>query len=340
MRTNPESSDYYEILQISPLAEAEIIEAAYSALLIKHESNKSSASKKIVRQITEAFKCLSNPESRKSYDKNRNADLTGTVIGDYRLIEHLASGGFGSTYRGEHILTGQPVCIKDCHLISPEDNKILLQEAIAMWDLRHFSIPTVRNVIRLDDGRLILVMSFIPGMTLEKVVQKIGEVPAEHVSWIMERILNALKYIHYYGVIHGDIKPQNIIIQPETHTISIVDFGLSMIKPTASSDSKGYTPYFAPPEQMKRSTLLPESDFYSLGLTMIYALSGDMQSVKRRSVPEGTPNELCDFIKRLIVRDLINRPNWEKEDLGDTIQKVRAYCFGRTTTNLRPIPGL
>lgn len=277
---------------------------------------------------------------RRPHHRDEAKDQTGTIIGDYRLIEHIASGGFGSTYRGEHILTGQPVCIKDCHLISDEDDKILLQEAIAMWDLRHFSIPTIRNVMRLDDGRLILVMSFIPGLTLEKVVDKIGSVPPEHVSWIMERILNALKYIHYHGVIHGDIKPQNIIIQPETHMISIVDFGLSMIKPTAKSDSKGYTEYFSPPEQMAGKALLPESDFYSLGLTMIYALSGNVDAVKHRSVPEDTPDKLCDFIKRLIVRDLISRPNWGKEDLCDTIKEVRAQCFGRTTTNLKPIPGL
>ena len=277
---------------------------------------------------------------RRPHHQDEVEDKTGTIIGDYRLIEHIASGGFGSTYRGEHILTGQPVCIKDCHLISDEDDEILLQEAIAMWDLRHFSIPTIRNVMRLEDGRLILVMSFIPGLTLEKIVDKVGGLPPEHVSWIMERVLNALKYIHFHGVIHGDIKPQNIIIQPKTHTISIVDFGLSMIKPTAKSDSKGYTPYFSAPEQMAGKTLLPESDFYSLGLTMIYALAGDLTSVKRRSVPEETPDKLCDFIKRLIVRDLGSRPNWEKEDLCETIREVRAQCFGRITTNLKPIPGL
>lgn len=271
--------------------------------------------------------------------KTKKSNPTGTIIGDYRLIEHIASGGFGSTYRGEHILTGQPVCIKDCHLISDEDNTILLQEAIAMWDLRHFSIPAIRNVIQLDDGRLVLVMSYIPGLTLEKVIQKIGAVPAIHVGWMIERILNALKYIHYQGVIHGDIKPQNIIIQNETHMISIVDFGLSLINPTAKSDSKGYTLYFAPPEQMAGKVLLPESDFYSLGLTMIYALSGDVEAVKRRSVPEDTPDELCDFIKRLIVRDVNNRPNWD-EDLCETIQKVRIKCFGKANTNLTPIPGL
>lgn len=274
-----------------------------------------------------------------SKDHNRIEKKIGTIIGDYRFIEHIASGGFGSTYRGEHILTGQPVCIKDCHLVSPEDNEILLQEAIAMWDLRHFSIPAIRNVIKSNE-ELVLIMSFIPGLTLEKIVKKVGGIPPEHVSWIMERVLNALKYIHYHGVIHGDIKPQNIIIQPETHTISIVDFGLSMIKPTAKSDSKGYTPYFAPPEQIAGKTLLPESDFYSLGLTMIYALSGDVKSVQRRSVPEDTPDKLCDFIKRLIVRDLDSRPNWQKEDLCETIREVRSQCFGRITTNLKPIPGL
>ncbi|MFA5020864.1 MAG: protein kinase, partial [Patescibacteria group bacterium] len=293
----------------------------------------------IARRLNEANAVLSDPAARRIYDAERN-NLKGKIIGDYRLLAEIAEGGFGTTYRGEHILTGQPVCLKHCHNIDPEDNEILLQETIAMWDLRHFSIPAVRNIIKLEDGRLMLVMSFIPGLTLEKVIERVGPLDPEHVAWITERILNALKYIHYHGVIHGDIKPQNIIIQNSTHTISIVDFGLSMIKPKSNSDNKGYTPYMASPEQINGSVLVPESDFYSLGVTMIYALSGDLQSVKHRSVPENVPDEICQFIRRLIVRDVLSRPNWETEDLCDTIRNIRIKCFGRSSTNLKPIIGL
>lgn len=332
-------SDYYGLLQVNSQASPEVIHAAYLAMMRKHHPDLNHGSDLMSRRLNEAYAILSDPTDRKAYDRRR-LNLAGKIIGDYRLIKEIAEGGFGTTYLGEHVLTRQPVCIKDCHEIHPEDNEILLQETIAMWDLRHFSIPAVRNIMQLEDGRFMLVMSFIPGLTLEKVVEKVGAIPPEHVAWITERVLNALKYIHYNGVIHGDIKPQNIIIQPETHTISIVDFGLSLIKPTAKSDNKGYTPYMAPPEQIKGLVLVPESDLYSLGITMIYALSGDIKAVRRREVPSDVPDEMCQFIRRLIALDVNSRPKWEDEDLCDTIKDIRIKCFGRSSTNLKPIAGL
>ena len=73
--------------------------------------------------------------------------------------------------------------------------------------MRHFSIPTIRDIVRLDDGSPMLVMSYIPGLTLEKVIKKVGKLDAEHVAWIAERCLNVLMYLHYNGVVHGDVKP-------------------------------------------------------------------------------------------------------------------------------------
>jgi serine/threonine protein kinase len=333
--------DYYSLLQVNPMASPEVIHAAYLALMKKHHPDANATSGRMARRLNEAYEILSDAAKRRSYDVGRN-NLTGKIIGDYRLLKEIAEGGFGTTYLGEHILTEQPVCLKHCHNVDPEFNEILLQETIAMWDLRHFSIPAVRNIIKLEDGRYMLIMSYIPGLTLEQVVNKIGPIPVEHVAWITERVLNALKYIHYHGVIHGDIKPQNIIIQNPTHTISIVDFGLSMVKPSARSDNKGYTALMSPPEQLKGSVLVPESDLYSLGVTMIYALSGDIQAVKHRSVPNYVPDELCSFIRRLIVRDVNSRPKWGMggKDLCDEIKEVRLKCFGKGSTSLAPIPGL
>ncbi|MEK9195536.1 MAG: protein kinase, partial [Patescibacteria group bacterium] len=156
-----------------------------------------------------------------------------------------------------------------------------------------------------------------------------------------ERLINALKYMHLSGVVHGDIKPQNIIIQPEDHMAVLVDYGFSAMRPTRDSDNRGYTEFFAPPEQLnKNSPLIPECDFYSLGMTMIYALSGGMDNVKRLRVPENVPEPVCDFIRKLIARDVLARPNWSKEDLFQTIQDVRTRAFGRARSQMRPIAGL
>jgi serine/threonine protein kinase len=328
--------DFYGILEVSPRARPEVLHAAHKALLAVYHPDRIKGEERTAQEIGEAYLILSDPVQRAKYDASLQ-HLEDKVIGQYRVLEFIAEGGFGKTYKGEHILVGEPVCIKHCSYVSPQDEAILIQEAKAIWDLRHYSLPAMRNVLKLDDGSIALVMSYIPGLTLEKVVERTGRLESEHVAWIAERVLNALMYMHYQGVIHGDIKPQNIIIQPESHQVVLVDFGLSLIRPKHDSDSKGHTPYFAPPEEEKGMTLLPQSDFYSLGMTMLYALGGGYDSVKRKIVPEDTPDPLCDFIKQLIVRDILARPRWEEKDLCKEIQAVRQRAFGRARSNMKPI---
>lgn len=334
-----EEQDLYELLQVHPRASEEVILAAQKALLkIYHPDNSETGDESKAKKINEAAQLLTNWKKREQYDKARLRAKDEPMKG-YRIIREIAEGGFGTTYETEHLLSSERACIKHCHRVSDEDNKIIIREAKAIWDLRHFAIPVVRDLLKLDDGSLALVTSFIPGPTLRQVIEKKGPLDPEHVCWISQRDLNALKYMHFHGVVHGDIKPDNHIIQPEKHTVVIVDYGLSLVKPSARSSSIGYTPYFAPPEQERGEPLIPESDFYSLGMTMIYALSGSMDAVAKREVPRGTPDPLCEFIRRLIVRDVLSRPNWEKIDLFDEIQKVRVKCFGRAESNLKDLFG-
>lgn len=333
----PENDDFYKLLEVDRRARAEVIRAAYRALSIIYHPDKGGDGRKAAR-LNEAYATLSDPKKRASYDDHAQTDL-GKTVGNYHVLEYIREGSFGKTYKGKSVILKEPVCIKHCSRISPQDDEVLIEETRAMWDLRHYAIPAVRDLLRLEDGSMALIMSYIPGLTLESIIEKKGRLEAEHVVWITERILNALMYIHYHGIIHGDIKPQNVIIQPESHTVVLVDFGLSMIKPSARSDNKGYTPYFASPEQIKGSTLLPESDFYSLGMLMVYALGG-LDSVRKKEVPVETPDLICDFIRRLMVRDVLSRPKWDKEDLTETIRNIRKKVFGRSHSGMKPISGI
>lgn len=261
----------------------------------------------------------------------------GDTIGSYRIRAEIAEGGCGKTFKAEHRLTGLPACIKDCSNLDRAHRRILRDEAKAMWDLRHFSFPAVRDLIETDDGGLALVMSFIPGPTLAQAVEKKGALDPEHVAWITERMLNALMYAHYKGVVHGDVKPHNVIIQPEDHTVVLVDFGLAQVKPKRDSESIGYTPLYAPPEEEAGEPLLPESDLYSLGMTMIYLLGGGEEAVRAYEVPKSTPKPMQAFIQRLIVRDVMERPHWAKENLFETFKQVRLASFGRPDSGFKPL---
>jgi serine/threonine protein kinase len=325
--------DPYKVLEVSNRASQTVIKAAYQALMKLHHPDHAGNTAK-AKDINAAYAILSDEDKKSDYDNEVN-DRSGTIIGSYRVLESIAEGGFGSTYKGEHILTKDPVCIKHCSQVSPAHDAILIQEMKSIWDLRHYALPAMRDLQRLDDGSLALIMSYIPGFTLEQIVEKTGKIEAENTAWIMERILNALLYLHHHGVIHGDIKPQNVIIQPETHSVVLVDFGLAMVKPGSSDKSIGYTPVFASPEQIDGKALLPASDYYSVGMMMIYALNGGKRMDKKQ-VESSVPDPMVDFIKKITKEDILLRP---QRDLFDEFVKVRHQSFGRARSGMKNIPG-
>ncbi len=263
-------------------------------------------------------------------------DLTRKTIGSYKILEKIGEGGFGKTYKAEHSLLKEHVCIKQQEDNSKKHQEILIEEAKSIWNLRHYGIPSIRDVIETPDKGLAIVMSYIQGKTLEKIIDKTNSIEPENVAWITERSLNILKYLHYHGVVHGDVKPSNIIIQPDSHSVSLVDYGLS-VSHDFKKKNKGYTKYFASPEQINGDPLIPESDFYGLGMTMIYALGGN---VSLKKIPQNTPQPLSDFIKKFILHDPLSRPNWRKQDLCEEIQKIRINSFGRKHSGMKKITGI
>ena len=324
----PPLLDYYSVLEVSPRASKEVVHAAYRALAMLHKNND-----KRMRSLNASKDVLLDDVARADYDSQLASKAKR--IGNYRVTGQIAEGGFGKTYKAEHVSLGTPVCIKHANKISPQDEEIMLEEAKTIWDLRHYGIPAIRDILKLDDGSMAIVMSYVPGPTLAQILENNdGGLDAEHVAWISERVLNILKYLHYHGVVHGDMKPGNIIVQPESHLVVLVDYGLALIRPSSGTANKGFTPVFAAPEQINGGPLLPETDFYCLGMTMIAALGGDVATKK---VPSATPAGLCGFIKKLISYDILNRPNWGSEDLWESIQKTREKDFGRRASNMKPL---
>jgi len=322
----------YKILEVSQNASHEVVVAAYRALA-KINVNDDTR----MKRLNGAKEILCDVDKRKEFDDKQNIVKKGKVVGEYRILEQIAEGGFGKTYKAEHLATGCLVCIKHAGEVSDHDTEMLLQEARSVWDLRHWGIPAMRDILKMPDDSLALVMSYVPGPTLAQILEmpeyKDGLDP-EHVAWITERILNILKYLHINGVVHGDVKPQNIIIQPKHHTVVLVDYGLSCVKPTSKDGAKGYTPYFAAPEQIEGKVPLPETDFYGLAMSMIFALGGDIEYIK---VPGNTPAAMCGFIKKLLKRNPLSRPNWQQEDLCESIQHVRKEDFGRKVSGMKPL---
>jgi serine/threonine protein kinase len=322
--------NYYDILEVNPRARRNVIHAAWRELSKDYGDGNPDR-----RLLNEAYEILSDAGKRKAYDESRMPKAGKIVrIGNYRLLNVIAEGGFGVTYRAVHELLGEEVCIKHSHDISPFHVQMALEEARVIWNLRHWAIPSIRDVIQLDDGNLAIVMSYIPGENLQTIIERKQRMKPESVCRIAERVLNVFAYFHDNKVIHGDVKPANIII-PDGYRVVVVDYGLSINRPSSNSTAKGFTPAFASPEQLNNTPLLPESDLYSLGLTMIYALGGDP---KAGTVPGDVPDPVCNFIKQLIRRDVSQRPHWDQEKTPcQMISDVRFEAFGRRESGRDPL---
>ena len=247
-------------------------------------------------------------------------------IGYYEIIRQIGEGGFGRTYEARHIILEEKACLKQNSRLTREDGELLHREARLMWNINHYSLPVMRDFFQAPDSSYILVMQFIEGKELQKTIEKHESLEAETVCWVTQRLLNALYYLHHFGVIHGDVKPGNIIIQPDAHNVVLVDYGLSNFKPKSDSKAIGYTAIFAAPEVLDGMPPIPESDIYSLGLSMLYALGGDPIA---KTVPSHIPKKLQDYFSEMILYDPKARPNWDKEDLITKLSDLRLDIFGR-----------
>lgn len=333
----------YQILHVDPRASTEVINAAFKALALVHHPDRK-GDPKLFNLISNAHDILKDSAKRRNYDREQGRDLVGkTIVGSYEVVKFLAEGAMGRTYIVRHLQTKKLACLKCCLGVGPEHEEIMLNEARAIWDIRHYAFPAVREVMKMDDGAMAIVMSYVPGPTLDQAVKHLGKIEPEHVGWIFERLLAGLNFLHANGVIHGDIKPQNVILQPNSHGAVMIDFGLAMIKPTSKDSNIGFTTYFSPPEQLAadRKPLIPETDLYSLGMTMLYALTGKCtprSDLSTKSGSIGISKQFNDFIQNMTEIRVQDRPSWDKEDILKRMQDVRYGSFGTRNTRGKVFP--
>jgi len=214
---------------------------------------------------------------------------TGQVVEDrYRLVRLLGQGGMGAVYRAWDTRLNRPVALKEM-IPQPGLDAPLLgqlrqqfeQEAQILATLTHPSLVRVTDYFTWGDN-VYLVMDFVEGESLADLIYRDGAQPETQVLTWADQLLDALAYCHSKGVLHRDIKPQNIIITPEGRAL-LVDFGLVKLwdpqDPQTRTVMRGAgTPEYAPPEQydLGAGHTDPRSDIYSVGATLYQALTGQV----------------------------------------------------------------
>jgi len=208
---------------------------------------------------------------------------TNTLLNRYEIIEKLGSGGFGETFlakdtqvhwRGKCVIKQlKPIDDPDTHKLVQQRFE---QEAKTLEQLgaKNDQIPKLYDYF-CENGQFYLVQEWVEGQTLTKKVEQAGSLPENTVKEILENILPVLDDIHGKGIIHRDIKPDNIIVRNSDGKPVLIDFGAVKESTTGGNTIRIGTPGYMPDEQSNGKPVL-SSDLYSLGVTAVYLLTGRM----------------------------------------------------------------
>jgi len=215
------------------------------------------------------------------------SNLEGTLFaGRYRIEARLGTGGHGEVYLGRHEVLGRRIALKLLHPPLHADPKLLARfrrEARAASRIKHPNIPHVHDFSYTDEGRPYMVMDHVPGRTLTRELCDGGPLSLPRCLAILAQVASALEAARLAGVIHRDLKPDNIMLtegaRPGQEQVMVLDFGLAKIMASGSMDlttegSFQGTPEYIPPELIEAKELDHRADLYSLGVVAFEMLAG------------------------------------------------------------------
>ncbi|MEW5592220.1 Stk1 family PASTA domain-containing Ser/Thr kinase [Peribacillus frigoritolerans] len=200
------------------------------------------------------------------------------INGRYKLIQMVGGGGMANVYLARDMILDRDVALKILRMDFNNDEEFIKRfnrEAQSATSLAHPNIVSIYDVGE-EDSIYYIVMEYVDGFTLKQYIQKYYPIPVDEALDIMRQITAAISHAHHNGIIHRDIKPQNILIDKEG-TVKITDFGialaLSATNITQTNAVLGSVHYLSP-EQARGGMANKKSDIYSLGIVMFELLTG------------------------------------------------------------------
>jgi serine/threonine protein kinase len=282
--------------------------------------------------------------------KERGSDLVGHIIGErYHVLAKLGHGGMGEVYLAEHVKIGRKAAIKVLHPALRGDTDAISRfgrEAANAGRINHPHVADIYDFEETRDGLIYLAMEYVPGEPLSHMLGREGAFPVERTIRIGIQIADALSAAHAIGVVHRDLKPDNIIVgrTREGHDFAkVVDFGIAKAAQSSTQNltRTGFvigTLRYMSPEQLVGDPVDGRSDLYALG-SILYELlvgerafdgpSGEVVISRRLTEPPpqprgrnpGVPQELDEIVVRLLARSPADRFG-TAEELRETLRAL------------------
>ena len=233
----------------------------------------------------------------------------GQILGKYKILSPLGSGGFGTVYLARDTWIDKQVAIKVPHRQNLDFGD-LLREPRLLASVSHPNIVAITTAEK-QDGVFFIVMEYVPGETLETIVLREGALELSRALDYACQICNAVDHAHRQGVLHRDLRPANVLIS-DTGLAKVADFGTSRFLEIAAHGTTviGSPPYMAP-EQFEGKSVFA-SDIYSLGVSMYQMLTGDL--------PYDTPSP--SDLDRLMSGELLTAPRLKNPKIPKSINDI------------------
>lgn len=269
------------------------------------------------------------------------ADRVHAQLGNFRLDGVLGVGGMSVVYRAMDMALHRPLALKvlnDTFRDQPERIERFENESAMMARVRHENVTSVYSAGRAY-GQFYIAMELVEGQNLERMVSPHHPLDPLYALEIISQVAGGLKAAQEAGLLHRDMKPGNVLITP-SGKVKVIDFGLALDNREGDTEEIIWaTPYYVPPETLKREPEDIRTDIYALGMTLRYLLTGiekfdgpsdtlnDLVETKKNRPPfsEIRPNtdvQLCDLVDHMTEFSPSKRPA-NYDDLLEEINEVR-----------------
>ena len=276
--------------------------------------------------------------------------MTGNMIGRvfnnrYQITERIGIGGMAEVYRAQDNVLGRLVAVKVMlpqYAADENFTQRFKQEAASAANLQS---PYIVNVYDWgqDDGTYYIVMEYVRGSDLKTAIKQRGAINQRKVAEIGSQVCQALSVAHGLDIIHRDIKPQNIMVQPDGN-VKVMDFGIARAKNSTKEQTSSVlgTAHYISPEQAQGKELTAASDIYSLGVVLYESATGQlpfdgpdavsvaMKQVQDEPIPAREINpEIDPSLEAIIMKAMAKNPMERFATAKDMRSALNDYLAGR-----------